>query len=106
MSPHLSSNFVEDYRQRRPSPTELAAADIHIAECDTCREMITDALQLPTRTLGLQADLNSNHASYEQLAAFADGTFKKMDWSEREFLVAHFEDCASCSADLRDLQLF
>jgi len=61
---------------------------------------------LPTRTLGLQADLTSNHASYEQLAAFTDGSYKTLDWSEREFLIAHFKDCASCSADLRDLQLF
>jgi len=106
MSQHLSSNFVEDYRQRRLSPAELVATDIHLAECDTCREMIADALQLPTRTLGLQADLTSNHASYEQLAAFTDGSDKKLDWSEREFLVAHFEDCAACSADLRDLRLY
>ena len=106
MSAHLSSNFVEDYRQRRLSPAELVATDIHLAECGACREMIADGLQLPTRTLGLQADLNSNHASYEQLAAFTDGSDEKLDWSEREFLVAHFEDCAACSADLRDLQLF
>src|SRR6266508_4056652 len=84
------------------SPAELLAADDHFAVCEDCRRHASEPLQMDAVVSGLHAHLRaeaaaleSDHLSYEQVAALVDG---EIGDAEREALGSHLEICAPCSA--------
>lgn len=107
MLEHLSQDLVERYRFRTMSKAELISADEHLASCGECRAMLANREDLRAQVDSLRADFEksvvSEHLDYEQLEAYIDET---LGTPEREALDSHCKSCASCSAELRDLQAF
>jgi len=92
------------------SPAELLAADDHFAVCEDCRRHASEPLQMDAVVSGLHAHLRaeaaaleSDHLSYEQVAALVDG---EIGDAEREALGSHLEICAPCSEEVNDLRAF
>ncbi len=93
---HLDAEALDRYRRRVAPPSELLAADAHIAHCDRCYDAVraeTDAIELPPAA-------GDAHITYEELEAFVDG---RVDALDREWIAAHTAACARCSAELADL---
>ena len=109
-SEHLSAQSVELYRRRVMSPAELLAADDHFAACEDCRRHAGEPLQMDAVVSGLRANLRagatvleSDHLSYEQIAALVDDEIGE---AEREALGSHLEICALCAEEVNDLRVF
>ena len=109
-SEHLSAQSVELYRRRVMSPGELLAADGHLATCEDCCRRAGETLQADAVVSGLRANLRagaagveSDHLSYEQIAALVDD---EIGDAEREALESHLEICAPCTEEVNDLRAF
>ena len=105
MTEHLSSEQIQKYRQRVLPPSELLATDRHLAECGTCREQlggVESAAALLTDLRAAQQE-ESDHLSYEQMAAYID---LRTDDVDREIVEGHVEFCSRCEAELGQLQKF
>jgi hypothetical protein len=107
MDTHLSDRQLEDYRQGRLAPALLLSVDDHLSGCESCRRRALDAASLGAAVASLRAQLGaepagSSHASFEDLAALADGA---RDGVSRERLQEHLEACSTCAAEAHDLQL-
>lgn len=110
VSEHLSAQSVERYRRRVMSSAELLAADDHLAACSDCCRRASETLQVEAVVSGLRANLRagaaaleSDHLSYEQIAAFVDD---EIGYEEREALESHLEICAPCTEEVNDLRAF
>jgi Putative zinc-finger len=107
MPEHISAGQAERFRQRRLQPAELIATYDHIALCEECRQLLSEAEQPQIALSGFLADLaataeaKSEHLSHDQIAAYVDGY---ADEVERERVESHVERCSSCAVELRDLQ--
>jgi hypothetical protein len=109
-SEHLSAQSVELYRRRVMSPAELLAADDHFAACEDCRRHASEPPQMDAVVSGLHANLRaeaaaleSDHLSYEQIAALVDDEIGE---AELETLESHLEICAPCAEEVNDLRAF
>ena len=108
MPEHLTTRSIERYRQLLMSPTELLAADDHLAACAACRELAAGGGALPTAFTALHEELETagdeapEHFSYEQLAAYVE---HEMGEVEREVAASHLEFCAECAEEVRDLRI-
>ena len=110
MSPHLSTQRAEEYRQRVLPGAELLEVDDHLAVCEECRRQISVNVEVDTlvsdfhhRLLSTPGVPESDHLSYEQLVTLVDGELEK---SERDALQTHLEVCEPCTQDLDDLRAF
>jgi hypothetical protein len=105
---HLSTQSLEQYRRRTMSPTEILAADDHLASCEVCRRLALKRDQVDTVISRLRLNLRegasfeSDHATYEQIVALVDG---EIDDTSRDTLEHHLESCAFCTEDVNDLRL-
>ena len=109
MSPHLSTQRAEEYRQRVLPGAELLEVDDHLAVCEECRRQISENVEAETLVSDFHHQLlstpgapESDHLSYEQLATLVDGELE----SERDALQTHLEVCEPCTQDLNDLRAF
>ena len=109
MSEHLSEQILDSYRKRTISAADLISADDHLAGCEICPRRVLGSssedagwVSLPAE-LSPTADVEIDHLSYEQLAAYAD---HNLDDVEREIADVHLEVCAECTGDLNDLEAF
>ena len=110
MSDHLSAQTVDQYRRRVMSPADLLAAGDHLANCDDCRRLASEALPMDSIVSSLHVQLQSGvtgaeseHLSYEQLAALVDN---EVDVTDRVALEGHLESCSLCAAEVKDLTAF
>lgn len=91
------------------SPTDILAADDHLASCEDCRKLARAPIQMEALISGLRvnlrsgvAALESDHPSYEQIVALVDS---EMDETARDALESHLEICAQCAEDVNDLRV-
>ncbi|HEX8747172.1 MAG TPA: zf-HC2 domain-containing protein [Pyrinomonadaceae bacterium] len=109
MSEHFSTRQVELYLERRLTPSELLAADDHLAACGACREKLVRARKPEALVASVRASLNAEagkgakHLDYEQLAAYVDD---EVDDVEREIVDSHLSFCGQCGEEMRDLFAF
>jgi len=107
MSDHLSIHQIRRYYRQKMSPAELLSAGDHLAACVACRERVLEAGRLGDETRRLWADLQaedeSEHLSYEQLASYADG---RLDEFDRIVLDSHLRVCPACAEEAEDLLEF
>ena len=101
-SAHLTDRTLEQYARRELAPRELLQAARHLSGCEQCRAR-AGSPPLDAVRAALRPDpAESAHLDPEaELIPYADGTAGA---ATREIVETHVEDCASCRADLRDLQ--
>jgi hypothetical protein len=93
---HVSADQWERYRSGNLRGTELLLVDDHMATCDKCRDLLAASpASFPTWAAG------EPHLDYAQLQAYVDGESTAVEAAEVD---AHVKDCASCRAELTDLQ--
>lgn len=107
MSEHLSTHQIRRYHRRKLSPAELLSAGDHLAVCGACREHVLQAGQFADETrrlwTDLQAEDETDHVSYEQLASYADG---RLDEFDRVIVNSHLGVCRTCAEEAEDLLEF
>ncbi|MGE0132550.1 MAG: anti-sigma factor [Blastocatellales bacterium] len=108
MSAHLSQQQLEQYRRSALAPTDLLAADDHLASCERCREQLGASVPAAQAWQSLRASLPSEgeqpeHLSYDLLAAYVD---ERLNGMEREAAESHLEICRMCGEEARDLRAF
>lgn len=104
MSEHLTERQVNNYRERTISPAELIVLDRHVAACARCRSTLNlTPPETQIRALAEELNSESEHISYEQLAAYVDG---EMEPVEQEATESHLAVCSDCELLLSDLHLF
>jgi hypothetical protein len=108
MSEHLSSEQAERFHKRLSPPGEILSIYNHLAACEECRRLLA-ARQQPEASLAfVLADLEgvaaeTDHLSYEQIAAYVDD---EADGADREIIETHLEACAACEAEVKELSAF
>lgn len=89
------------------SPAELLRLGDHLAACADCRARVMEAGQLgeePRRLWAdLQAEEETDHLTYEQLASYAGG---RLDEFDRVVLNSHLDVCPACAEEADDLREF
>lgn len=103
MAEHLSQETLTRYAGRALSPTELLAADDHLAACAACRERLEDQSEAHAVVQALRAESAATpftHLDYEQLETVVDGTAGEV---EREMVSSHTQVCAACAGELNEL---
>ncbi|HKQ08470.1 MAG TPA: hypothetical protein VJ464_25340 [Blastocatellia bacterium] len=103
MAEHLSQETLTRYAGRALSPTELLAADDHLAACAACRERLENDSEARAVVQALRAESAATpftHLDYEQLEAVVDGTAGEV---ERQMVSSHTQVCAACAGELNEL---
>jgi hypothetical protein len=103
---HLTDRQIELYHSRTITAAELAALDKHASTCAECRTRLASAGGEEEKFLSLKQALDSEayeHLSYEQLAAYVDGTLTA---DETEALKEHLRTCSECQLMSSDLMVF
>ena len=108
MSDHLSGESIERYKQRRLSAAELLAADDHLAVCEFCltrTETPEERNSFTSLRAGLRAEAleQPQHLPFDLLAAYVDDVADEVD---REIATSHFEICAACADESKELRAF
>jgi hypothetical protein len=104
---HLSEDDIIRYRDRSLPPTELLAADSHLALCDVCHGRIMALTGLRERASVAASAFEDaaagqmTHLSYEQLAGMVDDQVGDID---REIIDSHLDLCRACESELNDLR--
>lgn len=107
MSNHLSIHQIRRYHKQKLAPAELLSAGDHLAVCEACRERVLEVGKLGAEPLRLWTDLQAedetDHLSYEQLVAYADG---RLDEFDRIIVDSHLDVCPPCAEEAKDLLEF
>lgn len=103
MAEHWSAEAVERFRRGQVSAEEALSIGEHIRSCHECVPEVPERELRPLVDLLTQPPPDPPHLTYEQLAAFVDGTADAID---REIVESHVADCEECGRELRDLQGF
>lgn len=109
MAQHLSAHDLERFRGGRLSPSELLAADEHLAACAGCRSRSAEVVGAEAMIASLRSSIDADarayadHITYEHLAAYVDD---RLEDDERDFVESHFAVCQSCAAESADLRRF
>ena len=105
---HLSEQQIDEYRNRRLSPTQLIEADAHLASCDKCHLLWSEKrLNASELAAALYEDVvatdpaGDDHLNYESLEALVDQTAPEVD---EEIAKVHLAGCQECAAELRALE--
>jgi anti-sigma factor RsiW len=104
---HLSEDDIVRYRGRNMPPTELLAADSHLALCDICHSRMIEWPVLSEKVSGAARAFDHavareiTHLTYEQLAALVDDQIDDID---REILKSHLDLCPPCETEFNDLR--
>ncbi|HYC88176.1 MAG TPA: hypothetical protein VEO54_03120 [Thermoanaerobaculia bacterium] len=101
-SAHLTERTLERFARRELPPDELLAAGRHLSECEECRGRAGATDPAALRAALRPDPAEPAHLDPEtELIPYACGT---ADAATREIVETHAEACASCRADLRDLE--
>lgn len=113
MSEHLRPPQLERYRRGRLSPAELQTVDDHIGRCESCRELLNENLgnleQLKSSLIAQWTDVlaevsaETEHLSYEQVAAYVDRELGHEPFQEVQ---KHLSHCAECQERVQNLSSF
>lgn len=110
VSPHLSRQHAEDYRQRVLPEEDLLAVDDHLAACEECRQRVGENIESAAvvsdfhhRLVSNVHELDPDHISYEQLVKLVDDELRQ---NERDALQIHMEVCESCAKEANELRVF
>ena len=99
MNAHLSDEQVTLYAEKRLKPADLIQIDTHLSNCATCRGRVRMGIPAFLQD-GLLGD--SEHVTYEQLAAYVDNKAG----IERHSIAAHLDGWSRCKAEYEDLRAF
>jgi hypothetical protein len=81
----------------------------HLAECETCHQVLVKSLRSQRASDGLRFSLDPaflfrhDHLDYDQLVGVAE---QKLDATEQEITDIHLRTCATCREDLRSFLAF
>jgi hypothetical protein len=107
---HLSDKQIESYQQLKMSPTELLAADDHLAQCDLCHQRLSQSFNFESSYAYLRKDLEDayhleplRHILPEQFIAYIDNNLDSVAY---EIAESHMKVCTQCRSTLHDLQAF
>ena len=110
MSPHLSRQHAEEYRQRVLPEDDLLAVDDHLAACEECRQRVGENVDFGAvvsdfhrRLVSDVHELDSEHVSYEQLVKLVDDDLGQ---DERDAFQIHMDVCESCTEEINELRTF
>src|ERR1051325_9410206 len=109
MTEHVSTSQMERFCAKASSQTELGWIAEHVADCETCHELMVVTLRrrrgnAPFEfTMAAEFWFGDAHVDYEQLVVISD---EALDSEEREILHLHLKVCASCREDVRDFLAF
>lgn len=105
MTQHLSTPDLEQHRARTLTPEELLRVDEHLSGCASCRQRFVELAELPVLSLSqwLESRDASDHLTYDEFAAFVDGTMAEVD---REIADGHILLCGACADEVRNLLAF
>ncbi len=102
MDSHLSEETVQRWRARELSPSELIAADAHLADCPECADRLSGGL--PALGSLLTAPVaEAFHLGYSLIQGVVEGTLDPID---REIAEAHLGTCGPCATELAELRAF
>jgi anti-sigma factor ChrR (cupin superfamily) len=99
MNAHLSDEQVTLYAEKGLRPADLILIDAHLSTCEACRGRVRMGIPAFLQD-GLLGD--SEHITYEQLAAYVDNKAG----IERHSIAAHLDGCFRCKAEYEDLRSF
>lgn len=108
LTPHLSVEQQERYRQFALTPDEMPGVYAHLDECAVCRKKVEDALNKTPAYSSLQADLLlgewsvPQHLTDTQIAAYVDGALEDVD---REIAECHLQSCTQCKEVIREVRV-
>jgi hypothetical protein len=57
---HLSTELIQNYRQRQLEPAQLLALDDHVMACPACREMLREITPSRDALISLRASLETD----------------------------------------------
>ncbi len=104
MSTHVTTQQIEQFRNKGMTAEDLLAFDRHLAQCGECRKQLANGERVKNLLSGLAAaDAAPDHLSYDQMAAYVDA---KADDIDREIVESHVELCERCATELGDLAAF
>jgi hypothetical protein len=105
MRVHLTEAQARAYRDRSLTASELLLASDHLAACEACRakisssETVHESVENIRKSLAAEATVPT-HLTYDELAAYVDGTLEESNASHAE---RHARECESCETNLHDL---
>lgn len=106
---HLTTSQVEHFCVSALAEDELAAAAIHVANCQPCQTELTEELgrQNSSRPLNFTLEpefwFRNDHVDFDELVGLADNT---LDDDLREVIDIHFKTCEKCREDVRSFLAF
>jgi anti-sigma factor ChrR (cupin superfamily) len=104
MRVHLTEAQARAYRDRSLTASELLLASDHLAACEECRarisssEAVHESVENIRKTLVAEAAMPA-HLTYDELAAYVDGTLEEASASH---VKRHARECESCATNLND----
>jgi hypothetical protein len=103
---HLNPEQIAAYRTRALDAAEVLRVSDHLAECNECRELALGETPVASGAMRMRRSLASAsepfpHLTYHQISASVDG---QLSGAEAETVKIHARACATCAADLRQLQ--
>jgi hypothetical protein len=105
MRVHLTEAQARAYRDRSLTASDLLLASDHLAACEACRAKISSSEAVHGSVENIRKSLVAEaaiptHLTYDELAAYVDGTLEKTNASHVE---RHARECESCGTNLNDL---
>jgi hypothetical protein len=109
MAEHIPKPEIERFSVSALPEEQLEAIAKHVAECETCYQVLAETLRRQRATEGIKFTLapefwfRHDHLEYEQLVGIAED---KLDVTEREIIDIHLSACATCREDVRSFLAF
>jgi cell division protein FtsB len=111
LTQHLSDEEINGYRQHKLSGQQLLKADLHITNCEDCRNRLHELSAVSTSSFvrnlreefRQSARLEEDHIPYEQLESLVDA---KLDPVNLEIVQSHLEVCGQCRNEADELRNF
>jgi hypothetical protein len=105
MKGHVGDAEIRAYRGRTLPPADLLEVSDHIASCEACRVRMASPVEVRAGVSAIQSLLEARtaagHLTYDDLAAYVDGTMPNEAGDRVEL---HARECESCSQALEDLK--
>ena len=103
---HVTDADIDQFRRRQLSAADLVTFADHLAGCDECRRRVANGVDIAAASRSLQEAAGisgDDHVEESELQLFVDGGLGP---ERRREVSLHLDRCASCAAEVRDLQSF
>jgi hypothetical protein len=101
LNQHLSDEDLQSFIKRTAAPPSLVRIDRHLSACDECRRRLESLSGADARYQSLrhalEQDAPSDHLSYEEVRASAEGR-------PSSAAARHLDACRACTAEADDLR--